>query len=248
MGDGVVFVNTACSGVFVPECVYLDMSYKTSTSLTTAQGWREVLQRYIAGKGVIYDYEFLNNPDGNNVGAGMSPFAGFVGCAVVCFILFVKTAQVVEYVVICVAIPAIIYLHHAYTYVQGLQAWCAQHLFPDAPLAPVVVSTKAKLCEALREQIDEIQNIKVRRHDVCECDFSSTCLYSSGCSTLWVCVCLDVHVMISVEVISADACVPLHMFRALPLLRCWSWVHWGDAAVVQSSVLSALASRCGIEQ
>jgi saccharopine dehydrogenase (NAD+, L-lysine-forming) len=46
------------------------------------EGWQEVLTRYRKGGGVIYDYEFLNNPQGYNVGAGMSPFAGFVGCAV----------------------------------------------------------------------------------------------------------------------------------------------------------------------
>lgn len=45
-------------------------------------GWRDVLKRYAAGGGVIYDYEYLNNPAGHNIGAGMSPFAGFVGCAV----------------------------------------------------------------------------------------------------------------------------------------------------------------------
>jgi saccharopine dehydrogenase (NAD+, L-lysine-forming) len=43
---------------------------------------QDVLERYRKGGGVIYDYEFLNNPEGRNVGAGMSPFAGFVGCAV----------------------------------------------------------------------------------------------------------------------------------------------------------------------
>ena len=31
---------------------------------------------------MIYDYEFLENPAGLNVGAAMSPFAGFVGAAV----------------------------------------------------------------------------------------------------------------------------------------------------------------------
>jgi len=46
------------------------------------EGWQDVLERYSKGGGVIYDYEFLNNPEGKNVGAGMSPFAGFVGCAV----------------------------------------------------------------------------------------------------------------------------------------------------------------------
>lgn len=45
-------------------------------------GWRDVLQRYAAGGGVIYDYEYLHNPAGLNIGAAMSPFAGFVGCAV----------------------------------------------------------------------------------------------------------------------------------------------------------------------
>jgi saccharopine dehydrogenase (NAD+, L-lysine-forming) len=46
------------------------------------EGWQDVLTRYKKGGGVIYDYEFLANPQGYNVGAGMSPFAGFVGCAV----------------------------------------------------------------------------------------------------------------------------------------------------------------------
>lgn len=45
------------------------------------EGWEKVLKRYVDGGGVIYDYEFLENPEGQNVGAAMSPFAGFVGCA-----------------------------------------------------------------------------------------------------------------------------------------------------------------------
>lgn len=46
------------------------------------EGWQDVLKRWKEGKGVLYDYEYLCNPEGYNVGAGMSPFAGFVGAAV----------------------------------------------------------------------------------------------------------------------------------------------------------------------
>lgn len=82
-------------------------------------GWQDVLKRYAAGGGIIYDYEYLNNPAGLNIGAGMSPFAGFVGCAV------------------------------------GLCAWCAQQL--GKPMAPVTVSTKAQLCDALRAQLHQVE-------------------------------------------------------------------------------------------
>lgn len=41
------------------------------------EGWRQVLERYKAGRtGVLYDYEFLWDQQGRNIGAGMSPFAG----------------------------------------------------------------------------------------------------------------------------------------------------------------------------
>lgn len=87
-------------------------------------GWKDVLGRYKAGGGVIYDYEFLCNPAGHNVGAAMSPFAGFVGAAV------------------------------------GIRCWCHQQLQPDAPLAPVRVSTKEELCQQLRDMVQEVKTAK----------------------------------------------------------------------------------------
>lgn len=47
------------------------------------EGWEYVMEAYKKGddKGLLYDYEFLWNQNMHNVGAAMSPFAGFVGCA-----------------------------------------------------------------------------------------------------------------------------------------------------------------------
>jgi hypothetical protein len=88
-------------------------------------GWEKVLEAYKkgGGNGVLYDYEFLWNQNKHNVGAAMSPFAGFVGCA------------------------------------QGIRAWCWQVYHESAggnapPLPPIVPSTKAKLVEDLKSQVD----------------------------------------------------------------------------------------------
>jgi hypothetical protein len=41
------------------------------------EGWEKVLRQYRAGKtGVLYDYEYLWDRQGHNIGAAMSPFAG----------------------------------------------------------------------------------------------------------------------------------------------------------------------------
>jgi saccharopine dehydrogenase (NAD+, L-lysine-forming) len=34
-------------------------------------GWQHVLECFKRGNGVLYDFEFLDNPEGKNVGAGV---------------------------------------------------------------------------------------------------------------------------------------------------------------------------------
>lgn len=65
------------SGAVVNAHTYFAHCYKGQ------DGWQHVMEAYKKGngQGVLYDYEFLNNQKGHNVGAAMSPFAGFVGCA-----------------------------------------------------------------------------------------------------------------------------------------------------------------------
>mmetsp|Transcript_31624 Transcript_31624/g.77530 ORF Transcript_31624/g.77530 Transcript_31624/m.77530 type:complete len:374 (-) Transcript_31624:1004-2125(-) len=44
-------------------------------------GYKKVLSRFSAGGGSLYDHEYLNDAQDRNIGAEMSPFAGWVGCA-----------------------------------------------------------------------------------------------------------------------------------------------------------------------
>mmetsp|Transcript_48390 Transcript_48390/g.117154 ORF Transcript_48390/g.117154 Transcript_48390/m.117154 type:complete len:391 (-) Transcript_48390:116-1288(-) len=112
-------VLKATSGAFVNHHTYFAHCYKGQ------DGWEQVMEAYQKGgdQAVLYDYEFLWNQKKHNVGAAMSPFAGFVGAA------------------------------------QGVRAWCWQmlHQGDDAPPLPAIVpSTKAKLIEELKAQIDKV--------------------------------------------------------------------------------------------
>ena len=106
----------ATDGAFVNHHTYFAHCYKGQ------DGWEKVMQAYQNGgdKAVLYDYEFLWNQKKHNVGAAMSPFAGFVGCA------------------------------------QGIRAWCWQKLHDGEPLPAIVPSTKAKLIEMLKAEVDKV--------------------------------------------------------------------------------------------
>ncbi len=116
------------------------------TPSPSLQGWRDVLQRYHDGGGVIYDYEFLHNPDGKNVGAGMSPFAGFVGCAVVCM-----SCSYNPVVCICTICLNLVYMHcsvliHSLIlFPSTLQLTCCAHTY----YYTTVVGLARMVCPAL---------------------------------------------------------------------------------------------------
>jgi saccharopine dehydrogenase (NAD+, L-lysine-forming) len=111
-------VLSATGGAIVNHHTYFAHCYKGQ------DGWEQVMEAYKKGgdKAVLFDYEFLWNQQKHNVGAAMSPFAGFVGCA------------------------------------QGIRAWCWQllHQSDDAPLPEIVPSTKAKIIEELKAQVDKV--------------------------------------------------------------------------------------------
>jgi saccharopine dehydrogenase (NAD+, L-lysine forming) len=114
-----VSVLASTGGAIVNAHTYFAHCYKGQ------EGYEQVLEAYRKGngKGLLFDYEFLWNQNKQNVGAAMSPFAGFVGCA------------------------------------QGIRAWSWQVLHEAdnvSSLPPIVPSTKAKLVEELKDQINAV--------------------------------------------------------------------------------------------
>mmetsp|Transcript_8451 Transcript_8451/g.15444 ORF Transcript_8451/g.15444 Transcript_8451/m.15444 type:complete len:389 (-) Transcript_8451:979-2145(-) len=70
-------ILSAADGSVVNRHTYFAHVYKGQ------DGWEQVLEAYKKGndRGLLYDYEYLWNQNKHNVGAAMSPFAGFVGSA-----------------------------------------------------------------------------------------------------------------------------------------------------------------------